>query len=113
MRELFYLGREYAYRSDWIKAVYWLDIYTTRWTYAPELAEVYLLLAHCYWQLQQTDKAKDACLRAIGINANFRAAIELMATMSTGKNEKRWLQFAGTATNEGVVFNRMAKGEHD
>ena len=106
VREVFYLAREYSYRSDWTTALYWLKTYVTRWTWAPELAEAYLLMAKCLWNLQQGDKARDACLQAIKINADFEEAIRFMAEVSGPKNRARWLQFAETATNEDVLFAR-------
>lgn len=106
VREVFYLAREYSYRSEWIKALYWLNIYVTRWTWAAELAEAQLLMAKCYWYLQQGDKARDACLQAIKVNANFKEAISFMAELSGPKNRLRWLEFARTATNEDVLFAR-------
>lgn len=105
-REMFYLAREYSYRSDWITALYWLNTYTKHWTWAAELAEAYLLMAKCYWQLQRGDEARDACLWAIKINTNFEEAISFMAEMSGPKNRARWLEFAKTATNEDVLFTR-------
>lgn len=105
-REMFYLAREYAYRLNWITALYWLEKYTKHWIWAVELSEVYLLMAKCHWQLQQGDKARDACLQAIKINTNFEEAIKFMAEMSGPKNRVRWLEFAQTATNEDVLFAR-------
>lgn len=105
-REKFYLAREYSYRSEWIKALYWLDLYIEIWTWAPELAEVYLLKAKCLWQLYRGDDARNACLQAIKINTNFEEAIRFMAAISGPKNKARWLEFAKTATNEDVLFNR-------
>jgi len=106
VREVFYLAREYSYRKKWLKALVWLNVYVTRWTWAPELAEAYLLMAHCYWYSQKGEKAREACLQAIKINTNFEEAIRFMAVMSGPKNRKRWVEFAETATNEDVLFNR-------
>lgn len=109
VREVFYLAREYSYRSNWITALYWLNIYITRWTWASELAEAYLLMSKCYWYLQQGDRARDVCLQAIKVNADFEEAIRFMAKMSGPKNRDRWLVFAETATNKDVLFNRSGE----
>jgi len=105
-REIFYLGREYMYRKDWITAAGLFERYTKLDTWAPELAEVYFQLAWCYWYLQRGDEARDACLQAIKINADFKEALEFMATMSGPKNRERWLLFASSAESTNVLFNR-------
>jgi len=106
VREMFYLGREYGYRRDFITAAYWYERYLKKGFWAPEIAEVYLQLAIAYWNLQRGDEARDTCLQAIKVNADFKEAIEFMATMSGPKNKKRWLVFASTAESNNVLFNR-------
>jgi len=106
MREVFYLGREYSYRSNWVMALHWLNRYILNWIWAPELAEAYLLIAKCHWYLQEGNKARDACLQAIKVNADFKEAIRFMAEMSGPKNRKRWLEFAKTAKDGDVLFIR-------
>ena len=106
VREMFYLGREYGYRKDFITAAYWYERYLKKGYWAPEIAEVYLQLAIAYWNLQRGDEARDTCLQAIKVNADFKEAIEFMAKMSGPKNKKRWLEFASTAESNDVLFNR-------
>jgi glycosyltransferase involved in cell wall biosynthesis len=106
VREAYYLAREYWTRLDYATAAKWYADYLTRATWAPEMADAWMMLAYCLWNLQQGEEARDACLQAIKINTNFKEAIKLMATMSGPKNRTRWLEFAETASNELVLFVR-------
>jgi hypothetical protein len=56
--------------------------------------------------MKQGEKARQYCLNALNINANFKEAILLMAEMSFEKNAKQWRKMAETATNEEVLFIR-------
>ena len=105
-RELFYLAREYVYRRDYIAALYWYDVYVTVGTWAPELAEAYLQMSTCLWYLQRGEEARTECMKAIQINADFKEAIEWMASISGPKNKVRWELFATTAKNNDVLFVR-------
>lgn len=105
-REKFYLAREYWYRKDYPKAIEWYEKYLEVSKFLPERAEAYLVLARCYWNLKQGDKARQNALHAIEINANFKEALSFMAEMSWEHNAKAWRNFANIATNEGVLFVR-------
>lgn len=106
IRECFYLAREYWYRKDWITAIYWYKDYLTRANWPPEWAEAWLMLARCYWALNKNDEAKDACLQAIKINADFKEAIEFMAELCGPNNRIKWLEYAELATNNNVLTIR-------
>jgi len=106
VRETFYLGREYIYRKDWTAAIYWLEHYTKITNWPPEQAHGYLLLSKASLYMRQIDKAKDACLQAIKINADFKEALELMSYLSGPENKQRWLKFAKSATNKDVLFKQ-------
>jgi len=105
-REMFYLGREYIYKKNWIHAVYWLKRYCKMNTWAPEKAHAYLLLGKANYYLGNMEESKSACLQAIKVNTNFKEAIELMSLLSGPKNSERWKEFARTATNEDVLFKK-------
>jgi glycosyltransferase involved in cell wall biosynthesis len=106
-RNLFYLGREYIYRKDYITALYWFERYVdTGKIWAPELAEVYFQMSVCFWFLNRGEDARKTCIKAIMINTNFKEAIEWMAKISWKKNQKRWEEFAKNASNEDVLFVR-------
>lgn len=106
-RNFFYLGREYLYRKDYIKALWWFERYIENGTgWAPEVAEVYLQMSVCFWFLQRGEDARKTCIKAIMINTNFKEAILWMGKMSGLKNQKRWNEFAQNASNEDVLFVR-------
>jgi len=106
VRETYYLAREYWYRRNYIVAAKWYSDYLTRATWAPEMADAWLMLSKCLWKMQKQDLARDACLQAIKINANFKEAQFFMAEMSGPKNAARWRQIAETADNSDVLFVR-------
>ncbi len=108
VRETFYLAREYFYRKDWATAAKWYADYLTRATWAPEMADAWLKSARCMQHLGKNDLAKDACLQAIKINADFREALEFMSAISGPKNKVRWAEYAKLASSEGVLFARGA-----
>jgi glycosyltransferase involved in cell wall biosynthesis len=109
VREVFYLAREYWYKNDYISATYWYKEYLKKAFWAPEMAEAYLMLAKCHWYLQKGDEARDYCLQAIKVNADFKEALLFMAEMSGVKNREKWLLFAEMATDENVLFARNKK----
>lgn len=106
VREKYYLAREYYYRKDWPTAVWWFEAYLTKASWAPEWAEALCLLAKCYCQLKQYDKASNACLQAIKINADFAEPMWMLSAMSGPKNRKRWQSMAESCANEDVLFVR-------
>ncbi len=105
-REKYYLAREYWYRKDYKTAIYWYYKYTSVSTFAPELADAYLMTARCFKELNNYDEARKFCIQAVQINTNFKEAILLLAELSGPKNKKRWVEFANSATNEDVLFVR-------
>ena len=106
-REKYYLAREYYSRGDYPNALWWFQEYLKmKSDFGGEVADAYLLMAKCYWQLQKGDFARAHCLEAIGINTNFKEAILFMAEMSGPINKDRWLEFAEGADNSGVLFTR-------
>ena len=105
-REKFYLAREYYYRQDWKLAIYYYDYYLETAVWAPEMADAWVMKAYCYSNLGNTDKAKDCCLQAIKINADFKEAFAFMANLSGTNNQKKWLEYSHLANNEKVLFIR-------
>ena len=103
VREVFYLAREYWYRKDWITASYWYQDYLKRAYWPPEWSEAWVMLARCYWNLGKINEAKDACLQAIKINANYKEALLLMANLSGPGNKKAWKNYAQYANNNNVL----------
>lgn len=113
-RTLYYLGREYYYRQDFENCVITLGKYVQISGFLAEKADAFLTMAHSYWQLKRPDDARDACVQALIINANFKEAILFMAVLAgdgTGnkrweENARQWKRMAETATNENVLFVR-------
>lgn len=106
VREKYYLAREYYYRREWEKAKGWFEYYLTQASWGPEWADAWCLLAKCLYQLQEHDKARDACLQAIKLNADFAEPMYMLAAMSYPKNRLRWLRMAESCKNEDVLFVR-------
>lgn len=113
IREAFYLAREYFYRKDYITAIYWHKDYLTRANWAPEWAEGWLMLSRCYWELDKADEAKDACLKAIKINADFKEAMLFMSELCGPKNSAKWLEYAQLSNSNDVLTVRGKIKEHD
>lgn len=105
-REKYYLAREYFYRQDWKKAIEWYGKYIKVSTWAAEKADAYLMKAKCHWYSSEIPQAKAACLNAIGINADFKEALELMAAMSGPLNRDAWTLYAELSRNKNVLFKR-------
>jgi glycosyltransferase involved in cell wall biosynthesis len=107
-RHMFYVAREYAYRNDKEKAVELFNKYLDKSVFLAERADAYFWLAGIYWKTGEPDKARLACMSALTINANFKAAALLMSQMSWEHNAVQWRRLAETATNEGVLFTHQA-----
>jgi tetratricopeptide (TPR) repeat protein len=105
-RDLYYLAREYFYRSRWDDAIATLTRYFACETWKPERADAYLMAARCYWQAQRGDEARNHCLQALNLNANFREAALVMADMSWPENGAVWRVMAAAADNRDVMFVR-------
>jgi tetratricopeptide (TPR) repeat protein len=112
-REVFYLAREYRYRGDWITALYWYEVYLTRAKWGPEIAEAYLQMARCYWELGRGDEARIACAMALKDSGDFREALEFMARLSGPIGREQWLKYAALARNRNVLFVRPSSHERD
>lgn len=107
-RNLYYLAREYAYRNQWEKALDVLNKYIPLSYWLPEKADAYFIMALCYWYdgKGHGELARKSVFMALNINANFKAAIQLMGHMSFEKNKVQWDRMAETATNEDLLFIR-------
>lgn len=114
VRERFYLGREYFYRSMYDKALPMLGQYVQQSRFLAEKAEAFLTMARAYWELRMPDDARDALVQAIIINPHFKEACEFMAVLAGDgsenprwqRNADQWKRLAATADNEDVLFLR-------
>ena len=105
-RRLYYLAREFWYRRDYKTAAMWFEKYTKIGTWRPELADAWLYLARCYWQLQRGDEARDAVTMAVRVNPDFKEALLFMAETHYDPMKSHWLKYAQFATNKDVLFIR-------
>ncbi len=107
-RVMFYLAREYAYYKEWEKAEVLFEKYLTKAIWLPEKADAHFMLAVCYWYdgKGNGEKTRENCLKAMNINANFKAPILLMAQASFEKNAQQWKKMAETADNSDTLFAR-------
>ena len=110
-RNLYYLAREHTYKGDSKAAVPLFEEQVSKDGYGAQRADGYYLLARCYRALSRYTDARNVCLQAINLNANFRAAHILMSEMTGPGNSKRWKEMAVTASNKGLLFVRDAAPE--
>jgi glycosyltransferase involved in cell wall biosynthesis len=106
-RTLFYLGREHYERRRYAEAIAWLEKYLQSDTWYSERAEAYLTLARCYWFTQEGNKAREACLRAISLNPDFKEALLFMSGMCYEPWKSKWKKMADIADNSNVMFVRV------
>ncbi len=71
-----------------------------------EKADAYFTMAQCYWHSQQGEKAREVCLKAIGLNPDFKEALNLMSEMTYEPLKSKWKKLANQATNKDVLFIR-------
>lgn len=112
-RDIYYLAREKYYRKQYNEAISLLLEYVKIGRWNPELADGYLYLARCYFYTFQGDKAREACLKCIQINPDFKEALLFMADLHYEPWREKWLQFAGLATNKNVLFIRESSKKSD
>lgn len=105
-RTLYYLAREYIYRQKYEAAIPLLKKRVSNMGYRPECADAWLYLARCYWQTNQGDLAREACLQSLLMVPDCKEALLLMAEMSFPEQAAAWSSFASVARNNGVLFVR-------
>ncbi len=113
-REMFYLGREYWYRSNFKQCVEILEKYVKKAHFLAEKADAYLLLARCYWAMGMGEQARHNCVEAITINPHFKEAVKFMVVLvgrGSGNpiwetNALWWDKAAENSTNTNVLFVR-------
>jgi glycosyltransferase involved in cell wall biosynthesis len=105
-RYKFYLAREYGYRGEWGQALEMYQMYMRKASWAQEMAEARLQMAYCCRALQDWTGAKENCIKALIINAEFKEALVLMAQLSGPNNAAAWNRYAASASNKDVLFVR-------
>jgi tetratricopeptide (TPR) repeat protein len=105
-RVKFYLGREYFEHRKYDESIKWMTDYLSEATWVQEIAEAHLTIAKCYWFTKRGDKSREACLKAIGTNPDFKEALTLMSEMTYEPLKTKWLNISKIATNKDVLFIR-------
>lgn len=103
-REKFYLAREYMYRKKYDEALQWYTLFLKKANWDAEITESYYNMALCYKELGQWREARKTCLKAIGINPDFKRVLILMGNLSYQDNKEKWHRLATVAQNKGVLF---------
>lgn len=105
-RTLYYLAREYLYRKNYAAAIPLLKKRVSNMGYRPECADAWLYLARCYWNTNQGELAREACLKSLLLVPDCKETLLLMAEMSFPEQAAAWASFASVARNNGVLFIR-------
>ncbi len=105
-RRLYYLAREWWYRKKYDKALGVYDRYLKVGFWTPEVADAWLMKARCLWYLNRGNQAREACLKAIQQNPDFKEALRFMAEMHYEPWKSKWNRIADNATNKDVMFIR-------
>jgi glycosyltransferase involved in cell wall biosynthesis len=106
-RNWYYLGREYGYKLNWTASERALRkaLELSRWSL--ERADAHLLLSRALWYQRRGPDARLECLKAIGMNPEFKEALVFMGDMSFPAAKKAWHRYAKSATQENLLFARM------
>lgn len=107
IRNLYYLGREYWYKGRYQDSINTFQRYIKVSNWPAEKAEAYMNMGQCYMALGQFQEGSDCLLQAIKINANFKEAIDVLASISTHENAIQWRRLSKTANNRDVLWNRV------
>lgn len=107
IRNLYYLGREYWYKGRYQDSINTFQRYIKVSNWPAEKAEAYMNMGQCYMALGQYQEGSDCLLQAIKINANFKEAIDVLASISTHENAIQWRRLSKTANNRDVLWNRV------
>ncbi len=105
-RTRFYTGREYFDLGNYAEAVHHLTRYLEAPAFPAEQAEAWLTIAKAEWLQHHGDKARAACLQAIGTNPDFTEALSFMAEMTFQPLSAKWKRLAEQSTGHDVLFSR-------
>ncbi|MCK7512150.1 MAG: hypothetical protein MZV70_54330 [Desulfobacterales bacterium] len=72
-----------------------------------ERTDAHFLLSRALWFQKKGADARLECLKAIGMNPEFKEAILFMGDMSFPKGKVAWHRYAKTATQEDLLFARV------
>jgi glycosyltransferase involved in cell wall biosynthesis len=106
-RNWYYLGREYGYKGNWSASEASLRTCLQKSKWSLERADAHLLLARALWFQKKGPDARMECLKAIGMNPEFKEAILFMGDMSFPAGRIAWHRYAATATQDNLLFARV------
>ena len=106
-RMLFYTAREYFYNAMYEKALQLYNEYMPKAWWRSEIAEAWLLMAKCSWQIQKGDDSRKYCLNAIAVNPDFKEALLDMSEYTGDDQKEYWKRYADIATSNNVLFKRV------
>lgn len=98
-RWVYLLARDYMEHQEHEQAVKWFQKRLTMGEEDAETADAYFLTALSLWQLGRIKEARQSCIQALAINANFQSAAWFMAGVSHPDDSEQWQRMAQTATN--------------
>ena len=105
-RYLYYIAREWMNRRDPFKVIWYLEKYTKIAPPTNELADSWFLLATCYADLMELEKAIDAAMQSVKYLPQFKAPWALIHNLSNMENQAMWEKLFHMASNSGVLFQR-------
>jgi len=105
-RYMYYVAREWMNRRDPFKVIWYLEKYVKIAPPTNEMADSWFLLATCYTDLGESEKAVDACMQAVKLIPMFKAPWALMHNLSHHSVQWMWEKIFHLANNEGVLFQR-------
>ena len=106
-RNWYYMGREYGYKGNWTASEKALRMCLQKSKWSLERTDAHLLLARALWFQRKGPDARLECLKAIGMNPEFKEAILFMGDMSYPEAKAAWHRYAATATQANLLFARM------
>jgi len=105
-RYLYYVAREYLNRRDPFKVVWFLEKYVKMAPPTNEMADAWFILATCYTDLGELEKAVDACLQAVKFVPMFKAPYALLHNVAHDSVKWFWEKVFHMADNQGSLFAR-------
>lgn len=105
-RWVYLLARDYMEHQEYEQAVGWFSRRLRMGGEGPEMADAFFLLALSLYPLGRIKDARQSCVQALALNANFENAALFMAGVCHPDDSAQWERMASTATNARCLFVR-------
>lgn len=105
-RTLYYMAREFWYRRNFERALFWFHERVKEMGFRAECADAWLYIARINWASGKPEEAREAALKSLVLAPDCRETLLFLAEMSFPEQAAVWNRFAGVAGNEGVLFKR-------